>query len=66
MNLTPNETLNKLMKMPSQAFTVEELKYLITLSYPYPLGYEKNVERIYNRLREVPPEAGGLAGGYLQ
>jgi hypothetical protein len=66
MNLVPSDTLTKLMAMPSQAFTVEELKYLITLSYPYPIGYKKNVDRIYNRLREVPPEAGGLAGGYLQ
>ena len=31
MNLTPNETLNKLMKMTSQAFTVEELRGLFTV-----------------------------------
>lgn len=66
MNWKPCENLNKLMKMPSQAFTLEELKYLLNLDSPYPLGYERNVDRIYNRLREVPPEAGGLAGGYLQ
>jgi hypothetical protein len=56
MNFTPSETLKKLLKMPSQAFTVEELKYLITLGYPYAIGYEENVDRIYNRLMALPPE----------
>lgn len=61
MNWVACETLQKLMKMRSDVFTVEELKYLIGLSTPYPLSYEKNVEAIYKRV-SIPEGCEGFEG----
>lgn len=64
MNWSDNPNLQKLLKMRSMAFTVEELKYLIKLEKPYHIGFERNVDRIYNRVKNLPMEQGGLEGGY--
>jgi hypothetical protein len=61
------EILNKLLKMQAKAFTVEELKFLINLDiklFPHDYLLGKEVEKIYNRLRGLPMEQGGIEGGY--